>query len=110
MKHTPGPWRVGWLESYNGATGEPEAFVYRLPAGNEEETAHNRICVRGSKTLMDCDADARLIAAAPELLNALEAFIAYDRNGDAFTANAEERYDAITAQAEAVIRKARGGQ
>lgn len=72
MSHTKGPWRTGSLISYNGSTGEPEAFVYRLPPDHPEETAHNRICVRGSHSAMDCDADARLIAAAPELLEALK--------------------------------------
>ena len=69
-KHTPGPWRIGCLTSWNGTTLEPEAFVYRLDRDNPEETAHNRICVRGSVS-MDCDADARLIAAAPEQNDAL---------------------------------------
>jgi hypothetical protein len=74
-KHTPGPWRTGSLISYNAETGEPEAFVYRLDPDNYEETAHNRIRVRGSAS-MDCDADARLIAAAPDLYDLLREAVA----------------------------------
>ena len=66
ISHTPGPWRRGWLHSYNAGTGEPEAFVYRLPPGDPQETAHNRICVRGSSdSRMDWDSDADLISLAP---------------------------------------------
>ena len=74
-KHTPGPWRTGSLVSYNAGTGEPEAFVYRLDPEDQRETAHNRICVRGADGAMDCDADARLIAAAPSLAAALRAAV-----------------------------------
>ncbi|WP_374711518.1 hypothetical protein [Symbiobacterium terraclitae] len=48
-------WKLGWLESYNAYTGEPERFVYR--PGDDE---HTRICVRGE----NCDEDARRIVAS----------------------------------------------
>ena len=61
--HTPGPWRTGRtdMQSYRASDGVPEIFVYR---GEEE-----RIPVYGE----NCWPDARLIAAAPELLEALQA-------------------------------------
>ncbi len=63
-KATEGPWRTGWLESYNASTGEREMFIYRLSPSDEEETPGNRICIRGSKTKMDCVADADFIVHA----------------------------------------------
>lgn len=74
--HTPGPWRTGWLQSFNGLTGAPEAFVYRLPPDDERETADTRICV--PCVGVDPAYDARLMAAAPELLAALKAFVAIE--------------------------------
>lgn len=72
---TPGPWRMGSLSSYNAATGEPEAFVYRLDSKDERETYHNRICVRGHEDAMDCDADAEFIANAPSDIGYLLALV-----------------------------------
>lgn len=67
-KHTKGPWRVGQLESWDAMTNRPQRFVYR----GDNESAKTRLCVWGGKgengAEFDCDADARLIAAAPELL------------------------------------------
>lgn len=56
-KHTPGPWRLGYIEE----SGRPEKFpaVYSEPA---KETI----------VLINNEADGKLIAAAPEMLEALE--------------------------------------
>jgi hypothetical protein len=67
-KHTPGPWRTGWLQSYE-MDGNPVSYVYRRPPGDERETAANRIRIKGGD---DCDADAALIAAAPEMYEVVE--------------------------------------
>ncbi len=67
-KFTPGPWRTGSLVSYDAADGEPISYVYRREPDDERETAYNRIRVKGGD---DCDADAALIAAAPEMYDAL---------------------------------------
>jgi len=63
-KHTPGPWQIGQLESYEGGTGIAFRRVYFTPTLSEIQEAH----VRGDK----CDANAHLIAAAPDLLEALD--------------------------------------
>lgn len=56
-KHTPGPWVVSsYRNSINGATGSSVAF---LPIGGE------------------MNANARLIASAPELAEALEIVLGY---------------------------------
>lgn len=64
-------WRTGSLVSYNGSTGEPESFIYRLDPDDVDETAYNRICIRGHEGKMDCDIDASFIAQAPSRIAAL---------------------------------------
>ena len=59
-KFTPGPWHVE-----HGSHGAQGIFIWRND-GNEENTGHARIC-RNVRS----DADARLIAAAPEMYGAL---------------------------------------
>jgi len=56
-KHTPGPWRVGPY-----SPGHPPSVL----AGEGDEARH----VAGYRTALGLD-DARLIAAAPEMLEAL---------------------------------------
>lgn len=102
--HTPRPWRVGSLVSFNGQTGEPEAFVYRLGPDDDRESAHNRICVRGAEGAMDCDADAALIAAAPDLLTAALEVVASTKGTDGLemapTRASVEHLEAAIAKAE----------
>ncbi len=62
MAHTGGPWRLGNLESYDAYTGKPFRNVW---TGNDT-------CIARAIDNGDVDANARLIAAAPEMLEALE--------------------------------------
>lgn len=82
-KHTPGPWMVGHFNDVRTRDGYRSlanvSSYFELPA----------------------EANARLIAAAPELLEALEAFKAID----AFDGWHPKYRDAI-AKAEAAIAKA----
>ena len=58
MKHSPGPWRTEWRRGYR-------VFVERI---NDDELDHDLIArVSGP------EANAALIAAAPDLLEALKA-------------------------------------
>jgi hypothetical protein len=93
--HTQGPWFIsleGRFVRYRiGGTG----FAYNVCAmeafgGPEDEKWAN----------------AHLIAAAPELLEALEHMVAV--SNWATTIQSEEQYDAMIANAEAAIRKAKG--
>ena len=68
-KHTPGPWSIGNLASYDGYTGQPYRNVWARQG--EAATVIARAIRRHGET-NDVDANAALIAAAPELLEALE--------------------------------------
>ena len=74
LSHTPGPWRIGNLESYDGYTGKPYRNVW---AGvDDAATVVARAIHDGGAETNDVDKDARLIAAAPELLAALRKVVA----------------------------------
>lgn len=100
-KHTPGPW---WTQA-STANGEPEIVVNRpWSAGGAS------VCVVESSRRHDVLlADARLIAAAPELLEALE--LALQGLDIAATKQLPEFIGfVLTAdKARAAIAKARGG-
>ena len=95
-KHTPGPWKMKTVKTSCGRChkiGDFNACVY------DDDTSLNKF---GRDTLL---ANANLIAAAPDLLEALETIInsewmvSHDWGGDR---------DAVMDKAEAAIAKARG--
>lgn len=63
--HTPGPWRVGNLLSYDAYTGRPFRNVW---AGEGNEA---RVIARAIHH-GDVDANAQLISVSPELLESLK--------------------------------------
>lgn len=100
MKHTKGKWLVGNLVMNDGA------IAITCDKGDGENKAHiayvspHSEFKRGQGWQLQCaerDANARLIAAAPELLHALEQFMGGARSMG---------WD--TTQAEAAIAKAKG--
>lgn len=102
-QHTPGPWRIGSLESYDGYTGQPYRNVW---AGQDEAATVVARAVRSDGAMTnDVDADARLIAAAPELLEALKdsrwhiANLAGPSGGQAHEREALAKIDAAIAKA-----------
>lgn len=91
-RHTPGPWTAeGWNNTtVNAADG---STITAAPGG-----------VRGAK-ISEIQANARLIAAAPDLLAALELFLAqYHVPGSAYREARPEIQAALAA-----ISKAKGG-
>jgi hypothetical protein len=93
MSHTPGPWVVGNQDPLNfgkqrGNGTEPIGFVYGPSFPERSELGREAL------------SNARLIAAAPELLEALHALL--------FTADDSPSYDAAITQARAAIAKAEG--
>lgn len=101
---TPGPWRIGSLESYDAYTGRP----YRNVWAGQVDAAHciARAIEEDGRGLSDVDANARLIAAAPDLLAALEGLID-EQNGPPLVKR-ESQWQEAMVLARAAIKKARG--
>jgi hypothetical protein len=95
--HTPGPWNVGgtWPIGYGEKGSTTVIYHGCIPVcSTQYRLGGNGEYIR---SLDECAANARLIAAAPELLEALEEVVALsDRNTD------------VWAKAKSAIRKARG--
>lgn len=85
MTHTPEPWRVDYAMGIRGADNVPLAYV--LSASSSDPTL-----------------DAQLMAAAPELLEALEMLLTIEPNY--FSADAYER--SLWENARSAIAKATG--
>jgi hypothetical protein len=89
MKHTPGPWKV-YVESKH------HAYIHAFREGLEFSIGE----IYETAVPKELKSNARLIAAAPELLGACKALLAVDD---------ELEYPTIVAQARAAIAKAEGG-
>ena len=88
-KHTPGPWRLRY--------GKLFEYDYLLKAGKDTPIAYwNNFKIRTKK---ESKANARLIAAAPELLQAL-------RSIAAITTCADQDQDAMCAEIQGICRVA----
>ena len=103
VKHTPGPWAVEY-----GLTNDPEKYTPGIDAKHGFSIlmfgikSQNEECGIRGRTIGEQEANARLIAAAPELLGALQAML----NITDF----HELYGNTTDRARAAIAKATGGQ
>ena len=108
-KHTPGPWSVGATRHYK-CSGGAEVAIHYGPA----ESMGNCIAhAYGHGPSGDAEADARLIAAAPELLEALRGMMdAYADLCDDVTPSYQtyERRKARVDAARVAIAKATGEQ
>jgi hypothetical protein len=100
--HTPGPWRVAppW-SGFSEIRGADDVLVFGLAAGGDRERQPDDVCA----------ANARLIAAAPDLLAALQAWMTH--RSQVFAAHLankpmppSQRIDEILDQAKAAISKA----
>jgi hypothetical protein len=106
MKHTPGPWEIRNDLPY---TSHGKVIFH----GYHED--NRTICRLREGTEQEREANARLIATAPELLEALDMMMAYCiiLHGEIGTCPSEIEecscdFAAKYAQAEAAIRKATG--
>ena len=100
-KHTPGPWR---MESH-GANGEQSIGISR----SLETGGHAVALVESSRRADVLLADARLISAAPDLLEALEALVVIARQYvDQSATHAGLTNCRIIGKANAALYKARG--
>jgi len=102
VKHTPGPWTFNSF-----SLGSPNSpIVHKKIVGPLNENGSKNLIAEVHMQHPAHEADGRLIAAAPELLEALEHMVAV--SNWATTIQSEEQYDAMIANAEAAIRKAKG--
>lgn len=90
-KHTPGPWRVG----------DAAHTVFGPPNGNPAPARIADITDKGHR-----HANARLIAAAPELLEACEGLFYIIKESDFLSEMLEDIVDKAMQDAQAAIRKA----
>ena len=103
-KHTPGPWRVSRHDALRYTW-----HVNAGPAGYSQK----RVAIVPGDSSADCaEANAALIAAAPDMLEALRSAAAFAEqwvgaNEGSMLADARE---AMLAKARAAIRKATGGE
>ena len=94
-KHTPGPW-IAELETYPiMVSSQTETWPLVDELGNEEGRTGAFVCNTG-----DNKGNARLIAAAPELLEALKEILDCDKTRTSFGAVMRAR--AVIAKAEGV--------
>ena len=98
MSHTPGPWIAAWDKDdhHIWANGCDIAF---LPS---EE--HGYECGANKKTL---EANGKLMAAAPELLDALKSFVVLYKQGQ-LVIEGDDGNDPVVTKALAAIAKATG--
>jgi hypothetical protein len=96
MKHTQGPWQVGYaVDDY----GDTEIIIEKITSSGSLLVA---VAVGG---LLGQEANARLMAAAPDLLKALQKFALKHRH----TYGLDGAWDEEITMAEAAITKATGG-
>ena len=116
-KHTPGPW-LQKSASITSANGWPIAFASyteRMPDTNEEREpgeswldASNRLKTERDRIESKMEANARLIAAAPELLEALGTLLNRLEGIGGEHVTGMEGVDADLMKANAAIAKATG--
>jgi len=99
MAHTPGPWVTSDTKFANGIRTEVEPAYECGPICSCIRTVNPRKV----RTWDEVDANAKLIAAAPELLDACKAALAKEQEG-AFRVTADELGDILRA----AIHKAEG--
>lgn len=97
MSHTPWPWT------------EHEGFILgRFNSDNEiHDICDTRCAPPDDDTICEMDANARLIAAAPELLEALKSFVVLYKQGQLIIVG-DDGNDPVVAKAVTAIAKATG--
>lgn len=114
VTHTPGPWKV-WREWPDRDPDIPRRFhIHTGDASNPADPEYRRIATTTDMPEHVAEANARLIAAAPEQNEALKAvtrelkhYLAW-RNGEAMEPQREKAENALRL-ARTAIAKAEGG-
>ena len=83
-KHTPGPWKLGYGGGYGKGhlyASTPDTSFGNLPLGAAFSPPHYRGGSLSAEAFTTMEANAALIAAAPDLLAACKQFAAYADSG-----------------------------
>ena len=104
-KHTPGPWRALSANDYTYENGKALKVVAVNPAHHSDYKFS--AIVYGNLVDGRCEADAHLIAAAPDLLAALETSLAWVQQYHNLKGH-EAASHCMAAVIERAIAKARG--
>lgn len=101
-EHTPGPWSATTQHTHRTPAGVELVCIAVMPAGDYRgPVADLQSCdhIQGI-TMAECEANARLIAAAPDMFDALrDALASLEISGQS---------DYVTGRVRAAIAKARG--
>jgi len=95
-KHTPGPWTACDNNGYS---------IWRITAPKYRAESASRTVAEVVGDSAETEANARLIVAAPEMLEALRMFLAYNDQG----APLHFDTDTMWAKARSVVAKIEGG-
>ena len=101
-KHTPGPWRT--IES----TNKTMRTIVGKDFPGQGYIADVNLCRTNNAQDVDGEANARLIAVAPELLEGLKQLLAMQIDCDGVTVKIADYHCHQTRQAQAAINKAEG--
>jgi len=102
--HTPGPWEMAEAGSWKDGKRTSTEYFVRRPG---DDVAIASEIIDPANDDAPSEANARLIAAAPDLLEALESFIALNLRNDGATCDWHDLIAAV-ANAEKAVKKAKG--
>lgn len=111
VQHTPGPWHVEKHQRYSPheilGVYEKVNYWFNLIVREPEQSPELRTPIAEIVISTESDSNARLIAAAPELLEALQAVMQFEQR---ITSCKEDGGTRATTTARAAIAKALGQQ
>ena len=114
MSHTPGPWMLGGRHRLlDDENGEQWGYTIKAVGGTVVEqvlgSTFHVATVGANPGDAECEANARLIAAAPELLSAMKAAVS-EISGWDFSTTPDPGDTDLVLECKRIIAKAEGGE